>query len=230
MQDQVMALKDIGINACFLGSAQTNPLIKDEIIQNKYCIVYVTPEFITEEQGYEFLAKIYGKLALIAIDEAQCISLWGHNFRKSYSTLGFFKKYFPDVPIIALTSNATKEVEAEICCSLSLKNPHIVRTSLDRQNLSFYVNLKTEIIEDLMPHLINIEGSAIIYTLTKKDAVYIADVLIKYGITCKAYHADLEMKIPYQEIFVKMSHSKGIRKMKHFAKFVIKHLQYIKSI
>lgn len=124
MEDQVLSLKVTNIPACLLGSAndKQQQTIED-ILENKYSLVYCTPEFVTGDYGNNFLIRMKETLSitLIAIDEAHCVSSWGHDFRFQYRQLGVLKKMMPDVPILAVTATATQKVRNDIVTSLNLK-------------------------------------------------------------------------------------------------------------
>ncbi|KAF4518102.1 hypothetical protein B566_EDAN007803 [Ephemera danica] len=124
MEDQVIALKVANIPACFLGSAQSeSSTVSNDILHNKYSIIYVSPEYCQGEVGTRLLQSMNEKLkmTLIAVDEAHCVSQWGHDFRGSYRKVGDMRKIFPSVPILAVTATATPQVRDDICKSLKLR-------------------------------------------------------------------------------------------------------------
>lgn len=195
MQDQVLALKVANIPACLLGSAQTDRTILDQVLAGDFRLVYVSPEYITSYP--ELLDKLADQLTLVAIDEAHCVSQWGHDFRQCYRSLGRIRMRIPAVPILAVTATATDRVRLDICQSLGLRNPQSLSTGFDRANLEFIVRKKTTVWEDLRTfvHGANVpRGSIIVYCLTRKVTEAVAEVLNRQGVVCAAYHAGLSVK------------------------------------
>lgn len=203
MEDQVMGLQALNIPACFLGSGQTN---KSEVYHNMfdgvYRIVYVTPEFIDACSGIlEDLMKKVG-IMLFAIDEAHCLSQWGHDFRSSYRKLGTIRKSFPTVPVLAVTATATQTVQKDICSVLKLRNPVVTVTSFDRPNLYLEAKLKNKsILEDILPLMVrdargnySPDGPTIIYCPTKKITEEVVSELRAAGMECEMYHAGMNKK------------------------------------
>ncbi|KAK3522147.1 hypothetical protein QTP70_026962 [Hemibagrus guttatus] len=201
MEDQVLQLKMSNISACFLGSAQTQNVFAD-LQKGYFRVVYMTPEFCSGNISLlEQLNKSVG-ICLIAVDEAHCISQWGHDFRSAYRELGKLKRILPDVPIVALTATASPSIRDDIVNSLHLVNPQITCTSFDRPNLYLDVNRKSgDIIQDLKSFLVKkkggdyeFDGSVIAYCPSKKEAERVASALFKLGIRCGVYHAGLGLK------------------------------------
>ncbi|XP_035775567.1 Werner syndrome ATP-dependent helicase homolog [Anopheles albimanus] len=196
MEDQVLSLNLCNIPACLLGTAQSGNPIPD-IEAGGFRVVYLTPEFVTGDRGQSLLSSVHKQLALIAIDEAHCLSKWGHDFRPAYRNLGIVRKLCPDVPILAVTATATPKVRDDIVQSLHLRNAQILCTGFDRPNLEFIVRPKGAQgpLEDIRPLLgsRNREGSIIIYCLTRKQTEEIVELLRSKGIECEAYHAGLSV-------------------------------------
>ncbi|RUS74144.1 hypothetical protein EGW08_018099 [Elysia chlorotica] len=201
MQDQVHNLKASNIEACFLGSAQDNMRdVKDAMFQGKYRLVYVTPEYAsTALDDFKKLDYKIG-LDLIAIDEAHCVSQWGHDFRASYRQLGVLKSTFPKVPVLAVTATATVEVRNDICRSLKLINPNMTCTGFDRPNLFLSVSPKSgDIANDLKMEMkkngnkFSFDGPTIIYCPTKKATEEVVGALNGMSIACLPYHASLSL-------------------------------------
>ena len=197
MKDQVDALKANGINADFINSSLTPKKI-DEIktkIQNKEVkILYIAPERLSSIDFKSFLLSL--DISLIAIDEAHCISEWGHEFRKDYRNLKFLKSIFIGVPIIALTATATPKVKDDILKQLNLNDPKVFISSFDRENLNLIVMKKQKTFDKIL-NLLNKHKneSAILYCFSRKDTENIAKKLKSYGHKALPYHAGLSNKI-----------------------------------
>ncbi|TRY63315.1 hypothetical protein TCAL_03979 [Tigriopus californicus] len=203
MEDQVMALEVANIPATYLGGSQTNKSdIYDGIKANQYRVVYLTPEFV--DKSGDMIENLFSvqSLCLIAIDEAHCVSQWGHDFRSSYRHLYRLRDKFPTTPILALTATATDQVIQDMEKSLKLKRCQVVKTSFDRPNLYIEIRPKTSPWNDL--NIISsydeatgtrsIKGSTIIYCPTRKEVDNITDVLAKQGLNVRSYHAGLSLK------------------------------------
>jgi ATP-dependent DNA helicase RecQ len=195
MKDQVDSLKTNGIEACFINSSQTNTEQQSHIqnlIDNKVKLVYVAPESLS------YLENAFSQItiSLIAIDEAHCISSWGHDFRPAYTNLGYLKKRFPSTPILALTATADKATRKDISKQLNLKNPKSFISSFDRKNLSLEVRPALDRVKQIIDFISDKPSeSGIIYCLSRKTTEELAEKLQKAGITAKAYHAGLDNTI-----------------------------------
>lgn len=191
MQDQVVSLYKNGLPAAFLNSSLHSGEIQD-LLNNlsNFKLLYIAPERLSDKNFIQHLQKI--PVSLFAIDEAHCISQWGHSFRLEYRQLSFLKTAFPGSSIVALTATATKEVERDIITQLGMKEPHIIRASFDRPNLTFYIQPKTTPMTQLRDFLSKHAGkSGIIYAATRKrvDETYAS--LIHEGFKPGKYHAGL---------------------------------------
>ncbi|XP_046907168.1 Werner syndrome ATP-dependent helicase homolog isoform X2 [Hypomesus transpacificus] len=201
MEDQVLQLQMSNIPACFLGSAQTKNVLLD-VKQGKYKVVFITPEYCSGSISLlEQLNTTIG-ISLIAVDEAHCISEWGHDFRGAYRNLGKLKRCMPNVPIIALTATASPSIRMDIVRSLNLVDPVITCTSFDRPNLFLEVGRKSgNMMEDMKRFLrkkpggdYEFEGPSIVYCPSRKEAERVSIALYKLGITGGLYHAGLGIK------------------------------------
>ena len=198
MKDQVDGLKANGIEACYINSSQTEAerlFYMDRLKSNAIKLVYIAPESLS------FLDHIFNSLivSLIAIDEAHCISSWGHDFRPAYTNLGYLKNRFPSTPILALTATADKATRKDISQQLNLKNPKIFVASFDRKNLSLEVRPALDRVKQIIDFIQEKQNeSGIIYCLSRKTTEELAAKLQKTGISAKAYHAGLDTKIRSQ--------------------------------
>ncbi|EDV92478.1 Werner syndrome ATP-dependent helicase [Drosophila grimshawi] len=210
MEDQVNALNyksKSGDCACLLGTAQEDRTIKERILGLHFRLVYATPEYITRGNGLKLLQDLGRNLALIAIDEAHCISKWGHEFRPAYRRLSEVRSAVPLVRFLALTGTATRRVREDICQQLQMRNPLILCSGLDRPNLELTVRAKSaDIWSDLQPYLswaAEAAGSVIIFNNTIRDTEQMAQEISRHGMRCHSYHSKLplELKRRNQEQF-----------------------------
>jgi ATP-dependent DNA helicase RecQ len=195
MKDQVDGLKANGIDACYINSSQTEDerqFYIESLKSNAIKLVYIAPESLS------FLDNIFNSLniSLIAIDEAHCISSWGHDFRPAYTNLGYLKNRFPSTPILALTATADKATRKDISQQLNLKNPKLFVASFDRKNLSLEVRPALDRVKQIIDFIQEKPNeSGIVYCLSRKTTEELAEKLQKIGISAKAYHAGLDSKI-----------------------------------
>lgn len=195
MKDQVETLRANGIAAEALNSANdenSNRQIVERCLRGDIKLLYISPErLMTEQRWMQTMLKV----SLFAIDEAHCISQWGHDFRPEYTQLGKLHELFPNVPIMALTATADKITKADIIEQLHLKEPEIFISSFDRPNLSLDVRRGYAAKEKLRTILSLIhrhqDESGIIYCLAKKTTEKIAEKLRKEGVSVGIYHAGL---------------------------------------
>jgi ATP-dependent DNA helicase RecQ len=197
MKDQVDALNDLGMRATFLNSS-LEPDERRRRVQalrsGAYELVYAAPEGIHASVGGA-LERV--DLRLIAVDEAHCISHWGHDFRPAYRNLAGLKARFGGIPVLALTATATRAVTADIIAQLGMDDPMEFRGSFYRPNLRLHAYRKGEDgprLRDSILHLVNSrrEQSGIIYCLSRKSVESMADFLRDHGIKALPYHAGME--------------------------------------
>ncbi|MCC8153374.1 MAG: DNA helicase RecQ [Tannerellaceae bacterium] len=198
MKDQVEGLIANGIPAAALNSMlpeEERQRIRQHCMQGKIKLLYVSPEKIASELDW-LLSRM--EISLIAIDEAHCVSHWGHDFRPEYTQLSILKKRFPDVPMIALTATADKVTRADILEQLQLKDPEIFISSFGRPNLSLTVHRglnKKDKITAMVNFIRNHRGeSGIVYCMKRSDTESIAEAFRGFNIKAIAYHAGLNPK------------------------------------
>ena len=198
MKDQVDALKLNGVAAAFLNSSQSSSeqsSIIQQLKNNRLKLLYVAPERLLGQNGLlNYLKEI--NVSLFAIDEAHCISHWGHDFRPEYLVLGQLKKQFPAVPIIALTATADSLTKKDIIQKLEVTDYTVYENSFNRPNISYYIKQKQNHFNQLTDFLSeHKEDSGIIYCLSRSSTEKLAGDLREEGYAAAAYHAGLEKNI-----------------------------------
>ena len=192
MKDQVSNLRSRGIKAAavYSGMRSSDVIVAFEnCIFGDYKFLYISPERISSELFLNKVRKM--PVCMITVDEAHCISQWGHDFRPAYRRIKELREIFPQVPVLALTATATSEVVDDIQQQLSFAQPNCYRMSFERKNL-VYVVRRTENKEQEILHILRqIPGTAIIYTLNRKKTKEVCDFLLSNGITAEYYHAGL---------------------------------------
>ena len=209
MKDQVDALVLSGVKAAFLNSTQSSSeqaYLSDQLKNNELKLIYVAPERLVgqDKQFLQFLKTI--PVSLFAIDEAHCISQWGHDFRPEYRVLGELKGTFPDTPIIALTATADGLTKKDILLQLNLKAPKVFENSFNRPNIFYTVKPKRGHYEELVDYLeAHKNDSGIIYCLSRAATEKLAEDLVEDGFQAAAYHAGLEKNLrdERQDLFLK---------------------------
>ena len=195
MKDQVEALRSNGIPAAALNSLISESERREvwrKAVSGELKLLYVSPEGVISEME-RLLEQM--RISLVAIDEAHCISRWGHDFRPEYARMSLFKERFPQVPVVALTATADKITKDDIVEQLRLREPEVFRSSFDRPNLSLTVTrglTKKDKIQSILRFIHEREGqSGIIYCMKRSDTEMLAEALKNAGISACAYHAGL---------------------------------------
>jgi ATP-dependent DNA helicase RecQ len=197
MKNQVDQLEALGVNAQFLNSTLSKTemtRVKKNVLNGITKLLYVAPESLTKESNLEFLKT--AKLSFIAIDEAHCISEWGHDFRPEYRKIRHMIDLIGDLPIIALTATATPKVQLDIQKNLRMEESKIFKSSFNRPNLYYEVRPKLTIKKQLIKYLKGRKGdSGIIYCLSRKKVEEVYELLKVNDIKAAPYHAGLEAQV-----------------------------------
>ena len=193
MKDQVDALKQNGVRAAYYNSAlaeRERAQVLSQLCDGTLDLVYVSPERLMAPEFQQRLSGV--SISLVAIDEAHCVSQWGHDFRPEYVQLGSVRPLFPNVPFIALTATADGQTRDDILLRLKLKNPSIFIAGFDRPNIRYTVVEKHQPIKQLETFAkSHNEDSGIVYCLSRKRVEEVAGHLISQGLSAAAYHAGL---------------------------------------
>lgn len=210
MKNQVDAIRSMGSDVgvahvlnSSLNKTEVNQ-VKADILSGKTKMLYVAPESLTKEDYIQFLKTV--KISFVAIDEAHCISEWGHDFRPEYRNLRSIIKQLGDVPIIGLTATATPKVQEDILKNLDMPNANTFKASFNRPNLYYEIRPKTKNVQgDIIRFIKQHKGkSGVIYCLSRKKVEEIAQVLQVNGISAVPYHAGLDAKTraKHQDMFL----------------------------
>lgn len=198
MQDQVQLLANNGIPATFLNSSITTEEKRDRtraIYDGEIKLLYLAPERLNQEFITNFLVDLHQEIGIsgFAIDEAHCVSEWGHDFRPDYRKLSQLREYFPKVPFLGLTATATDRVRQDIIKQLDLREPDIHVASFNRPNLYYEVRRKTTTpYRELLAQVKQTDGAGIIYCLSRKKVDELTGKLLQDGIKALPYHAGLD--------------------------------------
>ncbi len=197
MQDQVATLRDLGVRAARLDSSlppDERLTVLAKIAEHELDLLYVSPEGLMSGAGLDRLR--HSKIALLAIDEAHCVSQWGHDFRPDYRGLGRLAELFPDAPRLAVTATADRETQADIRKQLKLEHARTFVASFDRPNLALAAERKVSPQKRIVDIALARKGLAgIVYAATRDATEEIAGALVNAGIPALAYHAGLNAKV-----------------------------------
>ncbi|POY43485.1 DNA helicase RecQ [Avibacterium gallinarum] len=194
MKDQVDQLLANGIEVDYLNSTQTfeqQQIVQNKAISGQLKLLYISPEKAMTTSFFQFISHC--QVSFIAIDEAHCISQWGHDFRPEYTQLGGLKRCFPNAPIMALTATADSATRQDILHHLQLNDPHIYIGSFDRPNIRYTLVEKFKPMEQLCQFVLGQKGkSGIVYCNSRNKVERLAESLRKKGVAAQAYHAGME--------------------------------------
>lgn len=206
MKDQVMALKTAGVPAAYLNASLTEKqmhLAMERAANGAYKIIYVAPERL-RTPGFQYLASRL-EISLVAVDEAHCVSHWGHEFRPEYQKIAGFVQSLKTRPrYCAFTATATEEVRTDIIRLLELKRPYITATGFDRPNLFFEVRHPKDRDSELISLCREMQSQAgIVYCMSRKNVETVCDLLRQEGLKATRYHAGLsdEERRENQDLF-----------------------------
>jgi ATP-dependent DNA helicase RecQ len=194
MKNQVDQLTAFGINAQFLNSTLTKAemtRVKNDALDGSLKLLYIAPESLTKEENLEFLKRV--KISFVAIDEAHCISEWGHDFRPEYRRIYGIIENIGNLPIIALTATATPKVQQDIRKNLQMEEAETFKSSFNRKNLYYEIRAKKDTKKQLIRYVRNNKGkSGIVYCLSRKTVEEIAELLSVNDVKALPYHAGLD--------------------------------------
>lgn len=194
MKNQVDQLNAYGVNARFLNSTLSKGEItrlKKDCMNGIVKLLYVAPESMNKEENIEFLKKV--NISFVAIDEAHCISEWGHDFRPEYRRIKTIIQQFGNLPVVALTATATPKVQLDIQKNLQMEDADVFMSSFNRKNLYYEVRPKKETKKQLIRFMREHKGkSGIVYCLSRKKVEEIAQLLLVNGFKAAPYHAGLD--------------------------------------
>lgn len=204
MEEQVQQLKDKNIAAAHISSGMHRVEV-ERVLRNTseqaYDLLYISPERLQTDLFKEYLPTF--NLKLIAVDEAHCVSQWGHDFRPDYLKIASLKNAFKQVPLIALTASATPEVEADILEQLQLRQPQVFKQSFERKNINYQIIYSERKATDVIELLRAVDSCSIIYCRSRKQTEVLSRQLQQNGINAVAYHAGMphEKRAEHQKLW-----------------------------
>jgi ATP-dependent DNA helicase RecQ len=208
MQDQVSAMRELGVRASYLNSTQDSHTafeVERALLEGELDLLYIAPERLTQKRMLDLLAR--ANIALFAIDEAHCVSQWGHDFRADYLQLSLLHEQFPNVPRIALTATADEQTRNEIVARLRLEEAAQFVVGFDRPNIRYRIGLKHNARQQLLQFLKaeHPDHAGIVYCLSRKKTEETASWLTTQGFTALPYHAGLsaELRAAHQARFLR---------------------------
>ena len=207
MQDQVTALLQLGVKAAFLNSAlsfEQARLVEQQLLANELDLLYIAPERLTAARTSALFSQL--KIALFAIDEAHCVSQWGHDFRADYLQLSLLHEQYPTIPRIALTATADEKTQQEIVLRLGLTHAQLFRSGFDRPNIRYRIVQKQNAKQQLLTFIEaeHLGDAGIVYCLSRKKVDDTSAWLTAQGINALPYHAGMsnELRSRYQQRFL----------------------------
>jgi ATP-dependent DNA helicase RecQ len=207
MHDQVTALSQLGINAAYLNSSLDFKIqmeVEQQLLRGELDLLYIAPERLLQEKTFQLFSQCH--LALIAIDEAHCVSQWGHDFRPEYLQIAQFANNFPGMPRIALTATADSRTQQEIRQRLELRDANIFLQGFDRPNIRYRIGQKDRAREQLLAFIQSehLNDAGIVYCLSRKRVEETAAWLCEKGLNALPYHAGLpaDLKQHHQHRFL----------------------------
>ncbi|MGX2966683.1 ATP-dependent DNA helicase RecQ [Ursidibacter sp. B-7004-1] len=196
MKDQVDQLLTNGVEAAYLNSTQTleeQQKVEQKALSGQLKLLYLSPEKVMTSGFFHFISHC--KISLIAVDEAHCVSQWGHDFRPEYTLLGGLRKTFPNIPLVALTATADPTTRVDILQHLKLQDPHTYLGSFDRPNIRYTVQEKFKPTEQLIKFILSQQGkSGIVYCNSRKKVEEITEKLAAKRVSVMGYHAGMAMQ------------------------------------
>ncbi|MCD4783796.1 MAG: DNA helicase RecQ [Candidatus Eremiobacteraeota bacterium] len=195
MHDQVRALHQLGVRAAFLNSTlsfEDAMYVEKQMLNNELDLIYIAPERLLNERTLRLLDKC--SPALFAIDEAHCVSQWGHDFREEYLKLSTLHERYPTIPRIALTATADSTTRKEIVERLNLSNARTFIAGFDRPNIQYHIVCKKNSLQQLLKFLEteHPDDSGIVYCLSRKKTEKVAQFLVEHGMNALPYHAGMD--------------------------------------